>query len=202
MTEDSGESIKLIEEQQNKEEMIAPTIDMKLLVEEMKKTMDKALIEALTPSVTENDSRFFSSPGPVHTPPKKKEQERLDPTLNYLCQAILGLPMDCVIYNQEEVETLLDLTSLSKEDIFDIEGMSGGKIKKIHARKLQQLTWWYIDEASKHPNNQVQDDDWFHKTSEDFENFRREKVPFMSRQDINIKTYKTSDNQDSEALNT
>ena len=202
MTEDSGESIKLIEEQQIKEEMIAPTIDMKLLVEEMKKTMDKALIEALTPSVTENDSRFFSSPGPVHTPPKKKEQERLDPTLNYLCQAILGLPMDCVIYNQEEVETLLDLTSLSKEDIFDIEGMSGEKIKKIHARKLQQLTWWYIDEASKHPNNQVQDDDWFHKTSEDFENFRREKVPFMSRQDINIKTYKTSDNQDSEALNT
>ena len=99
MTEDSGASIKMIKDQEDKDEIIAPTVDMKLLVEEMKKTMDKALIEALTPSGTENDSRFFSSPGPVHTPPKTKEQEQLDPTLNYLCHVILGLPMDCVIYN-------------------------------------------------------------------------------------------------------
>ena len=60
MTEDSGASIKMIKDQEDKDEIIAPTVDMKLLVEEMKKTMDKALIEALTPSVTENDSRFFS----------------------------------------------------------------------------------------------------------------------------------------------
>ena len=59
MTEDSGESIRMIEDQTEKEELIAPTIDMKLLVEEMRKTMDKAWIEALTPGRPDSESKFL-----------------------------------------------------------------------------------------------------------------------------------------------
>ena len=71
MNEEIDETIKMIEDQKEKEEMIAPTIDMKLLVEEMNKTMQKALVEVLTPGGANNESRFFSTPEPVKTPPKE-----------------------------------------------------------------------------------------------------------------------------------
>ena len=64
---------------------------------------------------------------------------------------------------------MLDLVSLSKEDIFEIESEEGDKIKKSHARKLQHLTWWYVDEAVKYPHHQIPDEFWFTRTSDDFD---------------------------------
>ena len=110
------------------------------------------------------------------------------------------IPINSVIYKQEEAISLLDLVSLSKEDIFEIESEEGDKIKKSHARKLQHLTWWYVDEAVKYPHNQIPDEFWFTRTSDDFDHFKRVKVPFMSRQDISVKSSMGNQESDSEAL--
>ena len=158
MSEEIDKTVKMIEDQKEKEELSAPTIDMKLLVEEMNKTMQKALVEVLTPGGARNESKFFSTPEPVKTPQKEEDRDCLNSLMQYLCKTVLQLPEDCIIFEQEEVESLLDLASLSKEDIFEIENESGRRIKKVHARKLQQLAWWYVDEASKYPGNQIKDD--------------------------------------------
>ena len=43
---------------------------------------------------------------------------------------VLKIPLNSVIYDQEEVMTLIELVTLSKEDIFGIEDKSGMKIKE------------------------------------------------------------------------
>ena len=113
---------------------------------------------------------------------------------------VLKIPLDSVIYDQEEVMTLIELVTLSKEDIFGIEDKSGVKIKKVDARKLQHLTWWYVEEASKYPDNNMPDENRLLKTNSDFELFRRTRVPLLSRGDINTKAVNASKDSDTDAL--
>ena len=113
---------------------------------------------------------------------------------------VLKIPSNSVIYDQEEVVTLIELVTLSKEDIFGIEDKSGVIIKKVDARKLQHPTWWYVEEAAKYPDNNMPDENWLLKTNSDFEFFRRTRVPLLSRGDIKTKAVHVNQDNDTDAL--
>ena len=86
--------------------------------------------------------------------------------MDHLCNMVLKIPLNSVIYDQEEVMTLIELVTLSKEDIFGIEDKSGVRIKKVDARKLQHPTWWYVEEAAKYPDNNMPDESWLLKKTQ------------------------------------
>ena len=65
----------------------------------------------------------------------------MDMLLVHLCDRVLKIKKNSVIYNQDEVSTLIDLVTMPKEDIFDIEDRDEKKISKVDARLLQHLTW-------------------------------------------------------------
>ena len=157
------------------------------------KRMDSAVNNVLTPQGNNNNTHFFNTPQsaatpqPITTPAVNPKPRCLNELMDHLCNMVLKIPLDSVIYDQEEVMTLIELVTLSKEDIFGIEDRSGVRIKKVDARKLQHLTWWYVEEAAKYPSNTMPDENWLLKTNSDFEFFRRTRVPLLSRGDINTK---------------
>ena len=148
--------------------------ELKLYVEGMMKKMDNAFNNVLTPQGGNSNTHFFNTPQsaatpqPITTPAVNTKPGCLNELMDHLCNMVLKIPLDSVIYDQEEVMTLIELVTLSKEDIFGIEDKSGVRIKKVDARKLQHLTWWYVEEAAKYPDNNMQDENWLLKTNSDF----------------------------------
>ena len=65
----------------------------------------------------------------------------MDMLLVHLCEKVLRIRIESVIYHQDEVRTLIDLVTMPKENIFGIEKREGKKISKADARLLQPLTW-------------------------------------------------------------
>ena len=180
--------------------------ELKLYVEEVMKRMDNAVNNVLTPQGGNNNTHFFNTPQsaatpqPITTPAVNPKPRCLNELMDHLCNMVLKIPSNSVIYDQEEVMTLIELVTLSKEDIFGIEDRAGIKIKKVDARKLQHLTWWYVEEAAKYPSNNMPDEHWLLKTNSDFEFFRRTRVPLLSRGDINTKSVHISQDNDTDAL--
>ena len=123
----------------------------------------------------------------------------MDMLLIHLCDRVLMIKDNSVIYHQDEVSTLIDLVTMPKEDIFGIEDRNEKKISKADARLLQHLTWWYAYVGTMYTNQEIPDKFWWDATNEDFDEFRRTKVPMMSRSDMNMKG-STGSNKDSEAL--
>ena len=138
--------------------------EFKLYVEDTMKKMDTAVKNVLTPQGGNNNKHFFNTPQsaatpqPITTPATNLKPSCLDNLLDYICNMVLKIPSDSVIYDQEEVMTLIELVILSKEVIFGMEDRSGVKIKKVDARKLQHLTCWYVEEAAKYPDNNMPDE--------------------------------------------
>ena len=145
---------------------------LKLYVEEMMKKMDTAVNNVLTPKGGNNNTHFFNTPQsaatpqPITTPAVNPKPRCLNELMDHLCNIVLKIPLDSVIYDQEEVMTLIELVTLSKEDIFGIEDRSGVRIKKVDARKLQHLTWWYVEEAAKYPDNNMPDESCLQKQTQ------------------------------------
>ena len=78
---------------------------------------------------------------------------------------------------------ILDLVTLSKEEIFGITGIISNNnvpLPKKDARKVVQFTWWYNELASQRVDRYLQDDSWMNLSNEDFDNFRRTKVPGLT----------------------
>ena len=123
----------------------------------------------------------------------------MDMLLKHLCDEVLKMKENSVIYNQDEVKTLVDLVTMSKEDIFGIEDRDMKRISKVDARLLQHLTWWYAYVGTTYIHQEVPSDYWWNVTNEDFEKFRRTRVPMMSRSDMNMKG-STGSNEETEAL--
>ena len=126
--------------------------------------MDSAIHNVLTPQGGNSNTHFFNTPQSattpqsINTPTVNTKPRCLNELMDHLCNMVLKIPLDSVIYDQEEVMTLIELVTLSKEDIFGIEDKSGVIIKKVDARKLQHLTWWYVEEAAKYPDNNMSDE--------------------------------------------
>ena len=123
----------------------------------------------------------------------------MDMLLVHLCEKVLRIRIESVIYHQDEVRTLIDLATMPKEDIFGVEDRDEKKISKVDARLLQHLTWWYAYIGTMYTNQEIPDQFWWNATDKDFDQFRRTKVPMMSRSDMNMKGSSGS-NEDSEAL--
>ena len=73
---------------------------------------------------------------------------------------------------------------MSQSEIESISALVNGEdrtIAKRDARLLTQFTWWHNDLASKMVNNEFPDHEWFHKTREEFLEFRRRRVPLMTK---------------------
>ena len=79
----------------------------------------------------------------------------MDMLLKHLCDEVLKMKENSVIYNQDEVKTLVDLVTMSKEDIFGIEDRDMKKISKVNARLLQHLTWWYTYVGTSYIHQEV-----------------------------------------------
>ena len=108
---------------------------------------------------------------------------QLDPYMDYVAQHIVELPSRSVFYHQDEVETILDLITMTREEIEAITGTVNGvqtKISKQDARLLVQFTWWYQHLSSKRIDNDLPDQAWITKDKHDFVQFRRTKVPSIT----------------------
>ena len=111
--------------------------ELKLYVEGMSRKMDLALQNLTTPSGSNSNNHFFNTPQsaatlqPVNTPASNTQQKSLDNLMDHLCNVVLKIPSSSVIYDQEEVMTLIELVTLSKEDIFGIVDRSGVMIKRL-----------------------------------------------------------------------
>ena len=81
--------------------------------------------------------------------------------MDYVAQHIVELPSRSVFYHQDEVETILDLITMTREEIEAITGTVNGvqtKISKQDARLLVQFTWWHQDLSSKRIDNDLPDE--------------------------------------------
>ena len=108
---------------------------------------------------------------------------QLDAYMDYVAQHIIELPLRSVFYHQDEVETILDLITMTREEIEAITGTINGvetKISKRDARLLVQFTWWHQHLSSKRIDNDLPDQAWISKDKNDFVQFRRTKVPSIT----------------------
>ena len=103
--------------------------------------------------------------------------------MEYVVTHIIELPSRSVFYHQDEVESILDLITMTREEIEDIAGVINGvqtQISKRDARLLVQFTWWHQHLSSQQIGNDLPDQAWITKDKDDFMQFRRSKVPSIT----------------------
>ena len=102
--------------------------------------------------------------------------KRLEDILNHLCINVIQISIDSVFYIQDEVYTLLDLVTMTKEDIHNIVDVKQErKISKPDARLLQQLAWWYAYLASEYTDKDIPDEFCNTVTKDEFLKFRKKR---------------------------
>ena len=95
--------------------------ELKLYVEGMMKKMDNAFANVFTPQGNKSNNQFFNTPQsaatpqPVKTPTVYTKPRCLNELMNHLCNMVLKIPLYSVIYDQEEVMTLIELVTLARK---------------------------------------------------------------------------------------
>ena len=120
---------------------------------------------------------------PQDTPIPPTHYAQMDPYLEYVVEHIICLPPTSVMYHQDEVQSIIDLVTLTKEEIESISGTINGmatQISKRESRLLVHFTWWHQHLSSQMLDNDLPDQAWLDKTKENFAKFRRTKVPAIN----------------------
>ena len=108
---------------------------------------------------------------------------RMDVALIHILEDVLGIDETSVIFHQDEVYEILDLITMTSQDIKGIKGTINGNttpLSKRDARLIIQFTWWYKDICNQSLESHVADDYWFSTTKQEFTEFRRTRAPALT----------------------
>ena len=148
-------------------------------------------ISAIPNTVQEEEEESSSNPseqslpaaGSDTTADRPTDFAILDRLLTHIIEDVLELPPSSIFYNQNEVSELLDLVTLSPNEIMAISARKNRRIQVINKREGRLLVAfyrWYHDVAAQMVDNEVPDSYWNAMTPSDFKSFRRKRLPSLT----------------------
>ena len=122
--------------------------------QDLPKLQELPAMPTMAINITKSPEASTSFPNTIHTLDEEmiraakeaadnahERYPEFDPAFLHVLLEVVNLPQTSVIYHQTEVFEILDLITMSHEDIQDIRSTDNVQISKCDARLLIQFTW-------------------------------------------------------------